>query len=242
MTGSPNYAHWDSTGMFKVAVVGTSYYREQIAAIAQNPPEVHALVTCLAYLVPDNQNSHDRNAVRVVIEGQTVGHLAADYAKIYRSYINELPSHIKHISVAAAITNGLTTRDKKYEYTIELDIPDSLKMHTFNNRMDSGLTRINGYASLEKNADESYVTKVWIPTPEFNELHKTQDVQEWTTETWETINYYALNRQGIGLGLKVYELAKPQYAKLFRDGPTSGTLLLEESRFASLCIKLDCPA
>jgi hypothetical protein len=91
---------------------------------------------------------------------------------------------------------------------------------------------------LEHSADGSYVAIVWVPTSDFNELHKSRQVEEWTTETWDTVNFYALNRQGIGLGFKVYELPKQQYTKLFEDGPTTGTLLLEAGRFATLRIEL----
>lgn len=236
MKGLPQYAHWESKGAFKITVAGTSRYRSAIAAIAQNPPNTHSLVICLAYLVPDDQNPHDANAVKVMIEGRTVGHLSASFAKSYRSYLSELPSHIEHVSVAAAITNGLVTKDRAYEYTIEVDIPDHLKIHALSAPMDDEIVRVNGYAPLQPAADGSYFAKVWVPTANFDELHKSRAVDEWTTDAWESVNFYARNRQGIGLGLKVYELTKPQYADLFKGGPASGVLVLGANRFATLHI------
>lgn len=178
MASLPRYGHWESTGTFNIAVVGTSHHRSEIASIAQNPLGINALVVCIAYLVPDNQNPHDLNAVRVVIEGQTVGYLSRDFAKRYRLWISGLPGHIQQVSVAAAITNGLQTGDKAYEYTIELDIPDSLKIYQLNEPLNDEPTRVNGYVPLSQSADGSYVAKVWVPVADFSELHKSRRVEE----------------------------------------------------------------
>jgi hypothetical protein len=175
--------------------------------------------------------------VRIVIEGRTVGHLPKEFAKTYRSYIGDLPSHIHHVSAAAAITNGLKTGDKTYDYTIELDIPDSLRMFQLSVPLNDEPIRVNGYAALQQGADGSYTAKVWVPIADFNELHISREVIEWTTASWGTVNFYISNRQGIGLGFKVYQLPKLQYAALFKDGPTSATLLLEKNRFATLRIE-----
>lgn len=237
MTALPRYAHWETTGRFKIAIAGTSHYRKEIASIAQNPDNVSALVTCLAYLVIDDRNPHDANAVRIVIEGRTVGYLSREFAKTYRSYIGDLPSHIQHVSAAAAITNGLKIGDNTYDYTVELDIPDSLRMVPLSAPLGDETIRVNGYAALQQGADGSYTAKVWVPIADFNELHKSREIIEWTTASWDTVNFYACNRQGIGLGFKVYQLPKLQYAALFKDGPTSVTLLLATNRFATLRIE-----
>lgn len=238
MRAMPTYAHWESTGSFRIAAVGTSFYRSEIASIAQNPDNARALVICVAYLVPDNQNAHDAHAVKVVVEGRTVGYLSRDFAKCYRSYISDLPDHIHHISAIAAITNGVKTSDETYEYTIEIDIPDSLKLYARTEPLSNKPNRLSGYAPLEQCSDGSYVVKVWVPVSDHKELHKRRLVEEWTTDAWTTVNFYALNRQSIGLGFKIYELQKSEYAKLFKGGPTSGTLLLEgQSRTATLRIE-----
>ncbi|MEO8024037.1 HIRAN domain-containing protein [Polaromonas sp.] len=233
---APAYAHWESTGTFQVAVAGTSHYRAAIESIALNQSGTAALAICLVYLEFDNQNQHDPNAVRVMVRGQMVGHLPAVYAKTYRSYLSELPPHIKHVSAAAAITGGLRTSDRAYEYSIELDIPDSLKMYPLSEPMSDEVIRANGYAPLVESSTGIFTAKVWVPTPDFNDLHKQRRVQEWTTGAWETVNFYALNRQGIGLGYKLYEIPKVQYASLFQGQPTSATLELGAGRFATLRI------
>jgi hypothetical protein len=237
MSALPIYAHWESTGTFKIPIVGTSHYRDAIVTLAQNPPNVNALASCLAYLVADDQNPHDPNAVKVIIRGLQVGHLSRDFAKSYRAYITELPGHIQHISAAAMITNGISTAAKQYEYAIELDIPDSLRMGMRGAPLADDIIRINGYAPLRSDTDGSYFAKVWVPVADFNELHASRRVETWTTDAWDTVNFYAENRQNCGLGFKVYQLPKQQYANLFSESSVSATLLLDTTRFATLRIE-----
>jgi hypothetical protein len=235
---APTYAHWESTGKFQVAVAGTSHYREAIESIALNEEGTPAVAICLAYLEFDNQNQHDPNAVRVVVRNQLVGYLPASYAETYRSYLSELPAHVKHVSVAAAITGGLRTNDRTYEYSIELDIPDSLKMYPLSEPMSDEVVRANGYAPLVESGSGVFTAKVWVPTPNVSDLHKQLRIQEWTTDSWGTVNFYALNRQGIGLGYKLYEMPKGEHARLFRGSETSVTLELGNGRFATLRIAM----
>jgi hypothetical protein len=235
---APAYAHWESTGTFQVAVAGTSHYRTAIESIASNKQGRSALAICLAYLEFDNQNQYDQSAVRIIVCGQLVGHLPASYAKTYRSYLSELPPHIKHVSAAAAITGGMRTNDRAYEYTIELDIPESLKMYPLNEPMSDEVVRVNGYPPLTESSAGVYTAKVWVPTPDFSDLHKQRHVHEWTTDSWDTVNFYALNRKSAGLGYKLYEVPKDEHARLFNGQPTSATLELGKGRFATLRISI----
>jgi hypothetical protein len=49
-------------------------------------------------MIPENDNPHDRNAVRVEVEGRHVGYLSRETAKDYRSYMNDqrcaVPVHL----------------------------------------------------------------------------------------------------------------------------------------------------
>lgn len=238
---STSYAHWDSTGKFKIAIAGTSHYREAIQSIALNPPGTRALVFGLAYLELDNQNAHDPNAVQVIVNGQLVGHLPATYAKTYRSFTLGLPNHIRRISCAVAITGGLRTPKRTYEYTVELDIPENLKLHLLKEALSDEVVRGHGYAPLVETSRGIYSAKVWIPTSNSDDIHEHGRIKEWTTDEWETVNYYLLNRQNIGLGHKVYELSKVEHARLFHGRASSASLELDGSRFAILRIAADSP-
>ena len=234
----PTYAHWESTGKFLIRVAGTSHYREAIESIALNQKNTPALAICLAYLELDDKNQHDPNAVRVMVCNQLVGHLPANYTENYRSYLSELPHHIKHVSVAAVITGGLRTNARTYEYSIELDIPENLKIYLLSEPISDEVVRANGYAPLVNYGAGVFTAKVWIPTPDISDLHKDRRVQEWTTDSWATVNFYALNRQGIGLGYKLYEISKVDHARLFCGNATSTTLELGNGRFATLHIAM----
>lgn len=240
MAQHDRYAMWKPTSTYKVTAVGMSYYRDAIEAIAQNEPGKPSLVICLAYLMPYNTNPHDPSAVGVVIEGKRVAHLSRSYAPTYREIIKDLPPNIEYVCAMAMITKGLVTNERTFEYLIELDIPDCLTLYFLPDSVEKvygvKTERMSCYAPLQVRADGSYEATVWVPTPDFNELHKSRDVMEWTTPQWNEVNFYVGNRQGIGLGHKIYSLHKDRYTELFGPGPTTGILILNESRFATMKI------
>lgn len=237
MDALKNYGHFESTMCFKIEAVGTSHYRSRISKLAQNPVGKRALSFFIAYLVLDDKNRYDSNAVKVVIQGETVAHLSREYAKLYRSYIKDLPKYVEHISVVAAITNGMTTQDGEYEYTIELDIPDSLKIYLSSKPQEDEPVRLFGYANPQPDENGNVEVQVWMPVSDPSELHESLSVEEWTKDSWDTVNYYIDNRQRIGLGIKVYEIPKQEYTRIFGNGPTSAKLTLGKDRFASLRIE-----
>lgn len=220
--------------MYKVKAVGSSYHRQAIESIAQNPDGLRSLTLCTAYLIPEDDNEHDSHAVKVVVDGKTVGHLAKDYARTYRSFFSELPSPVPTTIVMAAITGGQRVDSREYEYGVELDIPDSLKLFPFSKPIDKNVTRAHGFGLPVHSEDGCHEVKVWMPVPDWDELHRTRAVQEWTTEAWSTVNFYAENRQGIGLGFKLYELPKPDYKRYFGSGPVTCELSLGSNRIAIL--------
>ena len=54
--------------------------------------------TFTAIMIPENDNPHDRNAVRVEVEGRHVGYLSRETAKDYCAYMNDqrraVPVHL----------------------------------------------------------------------------------------------------------------------------------------------------
>lgn len=237
------YAMWKPTSTYKVTAVGMRYYRDEIASIARNEPGKPAMVWCLAYLMPYNTNPHDLSAVGVVIEGKRVAHLPKSYAPTYREIIKDLPPNIEYVCAMAMITKGLVTNERSFEYLIEIDIPDCLTLSLLPDSVETlhgvKTERMNCYAPLQAKTDGTYEATVWVPTPDINELHKSREVMEWTTPQWEEVNFYVSNRQGIGLGHKIYSLNKDHYTELFGPGPTTGILILSENRFATMKISRD---
>jgi hypothetical protein len=65
---------------FNVIVVGVSFYQAVLGKICGNKREVLVQAT----MVPEEDNLHDSNAVRIEIQGETVGHLSRENAFKWR--------------------------------------------------------------------------------------------------------------------------------------------------------------
>ena len=72
-------------GRFDVIVVGVSFYQTVLAKICGNRCGKGLDVFTQAEIIPDDDNPHDKNAVRVDINGETVGHLSRKNAILWRS-------------------------------------------------------------------------------------------------------------------------------------------------------------
>lgn len=85
-------------------------------------------VTLDAVLIPENDNPHDRMAVRVEIEGAQVGHLSRETARQYRGYMGEqrcrVPVHLvkgKHDGAIGVFT-GKGKADKESGPVPEIEL------------------------------------------------------------------------------------------------------------------------
>lgn len=65
---------------FDFPIVGESHYQEALARLVSEGE--HRFFT--AALIPETDNPYDRSAVRVDINGMTVGHLSAENARSFR--------------------------------------------------------------------------------------------------------------------------------------------------------------
>lgn len=71
----------EPSGEYDTDVVGESHYQENLERVVGGRTEDGAEHECIATLLPEPENKHDRNAVRVEIDGMIVGYLARDDAK-----------------------------------------------------------------------------------------------------------------------------------------------------------------
>lgn len=228
----PNVAYWVGDTVYAVPVVGTSHYRQHIEEIAQNPNGYRAVVFATAELRLEPNNQFDPNAVAVYIEDKKVGHLARGFAPVFRQKAS-LAEECLTTFADAVITNGLRIGDKEYEYTIDLDIPQSFEFIVDPLR-EHEITRGCGYPPLLKNESGDFTVDVWIPVSDFSDLHRLREVNIWTTDAWDTVNFYIMNRQGIGLGYKIYEMPKAKFEELFSIDTVQASVDLNQSRFATL--------
>ena len=73
---------WSKGNWPRRDVVGESFHESEIRSLF--PARISAA------LVPDPRNEHDPNAVKVMVSGQHVGHLAKDDAAKYQPMFNAL--------------------------------------------------------------------------------------------------------------------------------------------------------
>ena len=74
-----------TVGKFDVIVVGVSFYQAVLKNIFGKSCKKGHDVFTEAEIIPYDDNPHDKNAVRVDINGETVGHLSRKNAILWRS-------------------------------------------------------------------------------------------------------------------------------------------------------------
>lgn len=101
-------------------VVGESHYQQDLMQLASTYNHGLQKKVFKAYLIPDNTNKYDKNAVQVVISGLLCGYLSRDDAKLFRTYLkqNNLENHAG--STTAILIGG--GKDKHYGVLIDLSL------------------------------------------------------------------------------------------------------------------------
>lgn len=69
---------------FDVKVVGESFYQENLFRLCGRASSAMRQFRKPAVLTLETNNPHDKNAVRIDIDGLTVGHLSREYAVWFR--------------------------------------------------------------------------------------------------------------------------------------------------------------
>lgn len=94
----------------RMAVVGESFHQDALQRLLAGRGR-----TCVAALVPEPTNPYDANAVKVVVDGSDVGHLARDVAKTFGPLLRQQP---QPITVPAELHGG---EDDKPSIGVVLD-------------------------------------------------------------------------------------------------------------------------
>jgi hypothetical protein len=103
-------------------VTGTTHYQKALKAIAGTHGNTRAEVYCVALIVPDGDNPHDDQAVRIDINGQTVGHLPRDDARAYRKRCARKKMEITTTQCAAKVWGGFDRNNEPSEYGVDIYI------------------------------------------------------------------------------------------------------------------------
>jgi len=84
---------WGQRGWYGQEVAGESYHSEALQRVLGSVGEQGRELICVAELVPEPTNPHDKNAVQVQIDGRLVGHLpradAVRYQPVLMTLTNE---------------------------------------------------------------------------------------------------------------------------------------------------------
>lgn len=109
----------------RLSVVGESHYQPALRAIVGNRDAFgfENAVSATAVLVPEPRNRHDRNAVRVDIDGRTVGYIAREHAVRYQPLLLDLDKSGRYGECPAHICCG---DDRIYGVWLRISTPDRL--------------------------------------------------------------------------------------------------------------------
>jgi hypothetical protein len=112
-------------GTFSIDIVGESHYQSALDRICGGKtPHGHNLII-QAELIHENNNPHDNKAIRIDIDGMTVGYFSRELAREYRKRITEA-GYPGVTAVCNAMIVGGWKKGKYDEghYGVKLDLPE----------------------------------------------------------------------------------------------------------------------
>ncbi|MCA8988047.1 MAG: hypothetical protein KDA78_10420 [Planctomycetaceae bacterium] len=116
--------HLSGPGTFRYDIVGESHYQDNLNSICGGKTyDGHKMVVD-ARVIHEENNPHDKNAVRIDILGKAVGYLNRDDAKNYRKQIADT-GHPGIDATCSAMIVGGWDRDNgdAGHYGVKLDLP-----------------------------------------------------------------------------------------------------------------------
>jgi len=112
------------TGSYGLDVVGEASYQSNIERVLGGRTTEGAQLGCNAILVPEDTNAHDPMAVRVDIQGNTVGYLSRANAREYRAEMKRLGFPSEVFSCRALIVGGWDRGpNDRGHFGVKLDVP-----------------------------------------------------------------------------------------------------------------------
>src|SRR5690606_10952807 len=111
-------------GTYEFDIVGESQYQGALESICGGRTEDGAELQTQAVLLLEDSNPHDNMAVRVDIQGQTVGYLSRKDARSYRKQLKQLGHSNITCSCNAMIVGGWQrSRSDRGHFGVKLDLP-----------------------------------------------------------------------------------------------------------------------
>jgi hypothetical protein len=112
--------HVEGSGDFPQEVVGESHYQRHLKMLNKVWTQEGKQNSLIAELHCENDNEHDKKAVKVMIKGLVVGYLSKEDARIYRKRMKKAELGEIVISCNAKIFGGT---DSKLMLGVWLDLP-----------------------------------------------------------------------------------------------------------------------
>ena len=113
--------HWPED-QGTVPVYGTRYYQAALKELAGEHGNKRADVQVTAHLIPDPKNEHDDKAIRVDVNGKTVGHLSRDDARSFRRRLGAKKIGPITTTCNARVWGGFDRNNEPHDYGVDLFI------------------------------------------------------------------------------------------------------------------------
>ena len=118
---NPIRLHGD--GEYKCDVVGESHYQQALEDLAGGRESHSVQIEVQVVLHLESNNRYDPNAVRVTIDGHTVGHLPRNVARVFRAYTQSLRRQSDRYVCDGMIVGGWKTKKNEGHFGVKLDLP-----------------------------------------------------------------------------------------------------------------------
>lgn len=117
-TGPDQQPHIKGSGNFSFDIVGESHYQSALERICGGKSEEGSEYYCLAQLVPEPHNPHDRNAIAAYINSAKVGYISRQMAARMSKAMNG-----QVVTVDAVIVGGWQrTNGDEGHFGVKLDL------------------------------------------------------------------------------------------------------------------------
>ncbi len=118
------------SGDYEFDIVGEAHYQDTLDRICGGKTDGGHELEVEAMLVEEPTNPHDQNAVRVTIQGQTVGYLARPDAEEYRHYLRYAGYAGQIVRAKAVIVGGWDRGGRgsgHYGVRLDIDMPPKVQ-------------------------------------------------------------------------------------------------------------------
>ena len=126
LSGTNDVVFLSGGGNFKLEIVGEARYQDALDTICgpRVPMGINRFET--AWLILEDRNANDKNAVRVEFRRKPVGYLSREAAILYRQQLKARGTPNANGQCQAVIKGGWVSSDgRKGTYDVWLDIPIS---------------------------------------------------------------------------------------------------------------------